>query len=214
MPFNARFAAVTTALGVQAGHQRLTAPSPDDPGSAVQRPVGTRTTTRASPATCSTSSSSPTPPRRRSPAASSMSICTARRRISRRTSCPTAIRSLGTGAQPVLHAEERQRRPDPEPARRSRRQRHRAICRARAEARRTVLARRARRDRDLRHRQSEPDDRDRANRSKLGLRRATGPLRFEATAYYTRFNNFIYRRLTGVICGEDFDSCGMATGTS
>ena len=33
MPFNVRFAAVTTAFGVQAGHQELTAPSPDDPGS-------------------------------------------------------------------------------------------------------------------------------------------------------------------------------------
>src|SRR6266403_5978116 len=32
MPFNARFATVTTALGLQAGHQELTAPSPDDPG--------------------------------------------------------------------------------------------------------------------------------------------------------------------------------------
>src|SRR5258706_7347387 len=42
----------------------------------------------------------------------------------------------------------------------------------------------------------------------IGLRRATGPLRFEATAYSTRFNNFIFRRLTGVMCGSDFDSCG------
>src|SRR3954462_14111014 len=33
MPFNARFAAVTTAFGLQAGHQELTAPSPDDPRS-------------------------------------------------------------------------------------------------------------------------------------------------------------------------------------
>ena len=33
MPFNVRFAAVTTAFGLQAGHQELTAPSPDDPGS-------------------------------------------------------------------------------------------------------------------------------------------------------------------------------------
>ena len=33
MPFNARFAAVTTALGLQAGHQELTASSPDDPTS-------------------------------------------------------------------------------------------------------------------------------------------------------------------------------------
>ena len=33
MPFNARFATVTTAFGLQAGHQELTASSPDDPGS-------------------------------------------------------------------------------------------------------------------------------------------------------------------------------------
>jgi iron complex outermembrane receptor protein len=32
MPFNARFAEVTTAFGLQAGHQELTAPSPDNPG--------------------------------------------------------------------------------------------------------------------------------------------------------------------------------------
>jgi iron complex outermembrane receptor protein len=32
-PFNVRFAWLTTAVGVQAGHQRLTAPSPDDPTS-------------------------------------------------------------------------------------------------------------------------------------------------------------------------------------
>src|SRR5258708_4434335 len=32
MPFNLRFATVTTAFGLQAGHQELTAPSPDDPG--------------------------------------------------------------------------------------------------------------------------------------------------------------------------------------
>jgi iron complex outermembrane recepter protein len=43
----------------------------------------------------------------------------------------------------------------------------------------------------------------------IGLRRATGPLRFEATAYHTRFKNFIFKRLTGVRCGEDFASCGV-----
>jgi iron complex outermembrane receptor protein len=43
----------------------------------------------------------------------------------------------------------------------------------------------------------------------VGLRRGVGPLRFEATAYYTRFAGFIFRRLTGVRCGEDFDSCGV-----
>ena len=46
----------------------------------------------------------------------------------------------------------------------------------------------------------------------IALRRATGPLRFEVTAYYTRFSNFIYRRLTGVMCDEDFASCGNPAG--
>ena len=32
MPFNLRFAELTTAVGVQGGHQELTAPSPDNPG--------------------------------------------------------------------------------------------------------------------------------------------------------------------------------------
>src|SRR5258705_4419986 len=35
MPFNLRFAELTTAIGVQGGHQRLTAPSPDDIGSPI-----------------------------------------------------------------------------------------------------------------------------------------------------------------------------------
>jgi iron complex outermembrane receptor protein len=41
-----------------------------------------------------------------------------------------------------------------------------------------------------------------------GLRRTTGPLRFEATTYYTHFNGFIFRNLTGLLCGSDFNSCG------
>jgi iron complex outermembrane receptor protein len=51
-----------------------------------------------------------------------------------------------------------------------------------------------------------------ANSVEVGLRRATGPLRFEATAYTTRFNGFIFRRLTGVMCDESFDSCGNPAG--
>ncbi len=43
-----------------------------------------------------------------------------------------------------------------------------------------------------------------------GIRRAQGPLRFEATAYYTRFNGFIFRRLTGETCDGDFASCTPA----
>ncbi len=47
-----------------------------------------------------------------------------------------------------------------------------------------------------------------------GIRRAQGPLRFEATAYYTQFDGFIFRRLTGETCDGDFASCTPAgTGT-
>jgi len=46
-----------------------------------------------------------------------------------------------------------------------------------------------------------------------GLRRANGPYRFEATVYYTRFKNFIYRRLTGNFCDENGD-CAVASGTN
>ncbi len=42
-----------------------------------------------------------------------------------------------------------------------------------------------------------------------GLRRAKGPLRFEATAFHTRYSGFIFRRFTGVECGDSFDTCGI-----
>lgn len=45
----------------------------------------------------------------------------------------------------------------------------------------------------------------------VGLRRATGPFRFEATAYYTRFNGFIFRFLTGNTC-DDTGACGPGPG--
>jgi iron complex outermembrane receptor protein len=42
----------------------------------------------------------------------------------------------------------------------------------------------------------------------VGLRRAVAPFRFEITAYYTRFNGFIFRRLTGRFCDGDTAVCG------
>ncbi len=36
----------------------------------------------------------------------------------------------------------------------------------------------------------------------VGLRKPTGTFRFEATGYYTRFDGFIFRRLTGNTCDE------------
>ena len=46
----------------------------------------------------------------------------------------------------------------------------------------------------------------------LGLRRATGPFRFEATAYYTHFHGFIFRQLTGNTCDGDTGICGSGAG--
>ena len=43
----------------------------------------------------------------------------------------------------------------------------------------------------------------------IGLRRAQGPLRFEATGFYTKYAGFIFRRFTGVLCGDAFDTCGV-----
>ncbi|WP_342358520.1 TonB-dependent receptor [Terrarubrum flagellatum] len=43
----------------------------------------------------------------------------------------------------------------------------------------------------------------------LGLRRAAGPWRFDGTIYHTRYDGFIYKRATGVRCGDDFASCGI-----
>jgi iron complex outermembrane receptor protein len=54
--------------------------------------------------------------------------------------------------------------------------------------------------------------RESAKTVELGLRRASGPLRLDASAYYTRFDNFIYKRLTGITCDDDFASCGTGTG--
>jgi iron complex outermembrane receptor protein len=45
----------------------------------------------------------------------------------------------------------------------------------------------------------------------IGLRRTKGPFRFEATAYITKYNGFIYRRLTGNTC-DDAGVCGAGAG--
>ncbi|WP_363349900.1 TonB-dependent receptor domain-containing protein [Methylocystis echinoides] len=41
----------------------------------------------------------------------------------------------------------------------------------------------------------------------ISLRRAPGPLRFEANLFYTRFDNFIFRNLTGESCEATVASC-------
>jgi iron complex outermembrane receptor protein len=49
---------------------------------------------------------------------------------------------------------------------------------------------------------------ERARTVEASIRHGDGPLRFEATGYYTRYTGFIYKRLTGTLCDDDFASCG------
>jgi iron complex outermembrane receptor protein len=48
-----------------------------------------------------------------------------------------------------------------------------------------------------------------ANSGEIGLKRIQGEFRFDAKAYYTYYNNFIFRRVTGIMCGTTFDTCGV-----
>jgi iron complex outermembrane receptor protein len=53
--------------------------------------------------------------------------------------------------------------------------------------------------------------RERARTVEASIRRAEGPLRLEATGYFTRYTGFIYRNYTGLFCDDDFASCGSGT---
>lgn len=49
---------------------------------------------------------------------------------------------------------------------------------------------------------------EKARTVEIGLKRATGNLRFDASAYYTQYDDFIFKQLTGLHCGETLASCG------
>lgn len=56
-----------------------------------------------------------------------------------------------------------------------------------------------------------PDlEKEQAFSIEAGLARSKGPLRFDASAFYTRYQGFIYRAVQDVRCLEDLPSCGPA----
>lgn len=58
----------------------------------------------------------------------------------------------------------------------------------------------------------DPDLRVEEARSlELGLRRARGEFRFDVAAYHTAYRGYVFKRLTGALCDEDFASCGAGT---
>lgn len=48
---------------------------------------------------------------------------------------------------------------------------------------------------------------EKAQTIELGFRRSKGAFRFDASAYHTRFDGFIFKQLTGETCDDDLASC-------
>ena len=50
---------------------------------------------------------------------------------------------------------------------------------------------------------------EKASTIEFGLKKARGGFRFDASVFYTRYNEFISKSLTGVRCGDTIDTCGV-----
>jgi iron complex outermembrane receptor protein len=206
MPFNARFAEVTTAFGLQAGHQELTAPSPDNPGTLFNglwdpnsnnRVAGYAfnefkfsDSTKAQIASriehVDLHGSMPNFPADFLPDGNPQFSIARNPSYTPKSGSVGLLQNLPYDLVGSITAQYVERAPKPAEL----------FSRGAHDATGTF---------DI----GNPNLTIETARSvEIGLRRATGPLRFEATAYYTRFDNFIFRRLTGVMCDSDFASCG------
>jgi iron complex outermembrane receptor protein len=206
MPFNARFATVTTAFGLQAGHQELTAPSPDDPGALFNGLWDPNRNTREAgyvfnefqftPATKAQIAgriehvdlfgSTPNFPADFLPDGNPQTSIARNLNFTPKSGSVGLLQNLPYDLVASITAQYVERAPKP-----------------------AELFSRGPHDATATFDIGNPNlTLETAKSVEIGLRRATGPLRFEATAYYTRFDNFIFRRLTGVMCDGDFNSCG------
>ncbi len=205
-PFDARFAAITSAVGVQGGYQKLTASSPDDPGSLYNglfnpnnnyRIAGYAfnefkftNSTRAQIAGriehVELKGATPNFPADYIPNFLPQESIAQQRSFTPKSGSIGLLQDLPYGLVASVSAQYVERAPKP-----------------------AELFSRGGHDATATFDIGNPNLKiETAKTLEVGLRKADGPLRFEATMYYTRFNNFIYRRLTGLMCGEDFDSCG------
>jgi len=212
MPFNARFAAATTAFGLQAGHQELTAPSPDDPTSPLNglwdpnknnRVAGYvfnelkfTDTTKAqiagriehvdlsgtTPAFIPLVFDVATNPASIGPATPQNLHFTPK------SASIGLIQNLPWDLVASVTAQYVERAPKP-----------------------AELFSRGPHDATATFDIGNPNlGIETAKSIEVGLRRATGPLRFELTGYYTKFDGFIFRRLTGNTCDES--ACQLGPG--
>src|SRR5712671_3492497 len=210
MPFDARVAAITTAFGLQGGHQDLTAPSPDDPGSPLNGLWDPNKNNRVAAYVFNELKFSDT---------TKAQVAGRIERVNLTGTTPAFIpevfdinvdpASIGPATPQNLHFTPKsasvgliQNLPWDLAASITTQYVERAPKPA-------ELFSRGAHDATATFDIGNPNlGIETAKSVEIGLRRATGPLRFEATAYYTRFDNFIFRRLTGVMCDGTFDSCG------
>ena len=199
VPFDLRFASLTTAIGVQGGHQDLTAPSPDNAGlwdpNSNWRIAGYMfnefkfsETTKAQIAgrieQVELSGMA-----RSFDAAGNMTTTPASPRFTPMSASLGLIQKLPWDLVGLITAQYIERAPKP-----------------------AELFSGGAHDATSTFDKGNPNLKIEAAQSiEIGVRRATGPFRFEATAYYTRFNGFIFRQLTGNTC-NDTGACGPDLG--
>jgi iron complex outermembrane receptor protein len=203
-PFNIRFAALTTAVGLQASHQELTAPSPDDIGSPLNglwdpnkntKVAGyifnelkfTDTTKVQIAGRIERADLSGTTPEfipevfdlNADPA--SIGPATARNlHFTPKSGSIGLIQNLPWDLSALITAQYVERAPKP-----------------------AELFSRGAHDATTTFDIGNPNlGIETAKSIEAGLRRATGPLRFELTGYYTKFDGFIFRRLNGNTCED------------
>jgi iron complex outermembrane recepter protein len=211
-PFNARFAAITTAFGLQAGHQELTAPSPDDPTSPLNGLWDPNKNTRVAGYVFNEFKFSETTKAQiagrvehvdlsgTTPAfiplvfdvaadPASIGPATAQNlHFTPKSASVGLIQNLPYDLVALVTAQYVERAPKP-----------------------AELFSRGPHDATATFDIGNPNlGIETAKSIEVGLRRAAGPLRFELTGYYTRFDGFIFRRLTGNTCDES--SCQLGPG--
>ena len=201
LPFNLRFAELTTAVGVQAGHQRLTAPSPD--GFGLWDP---NTNTRVAAYIFNEFKFSPDTKAQIAGRIERVDLAGTARMfddvVGFLGSTPTStnftpksasvglIQNLPWNLVGSLTAQYVERAPRP-----------------------AELFSGGPHDATVTFDKGNPNlNIEAASSVEAGLRRAVGPFRFEATAYYTRFKGFIFRALTGNTCDGATGICGPAAG--
>jgi len=200
-PFNLRFATLTTAIGVQGGHQELTAPSPDNSGlwdpNSNNRIAGYifnefkfSEATKAQIAGRIEQVNLAGVGREFDPALGQIASTPASPRYTPKSVSVGLIQNLPWDLVASVTAQYVERAPKP------------AELFSGGGHDATVTFDKGNTNLNIEAAQS----------LEVGLRRAKGPFRFEATAYYAKFKGFIYRRLTGNTCDGDTGVCGPGAG--